>query len=130
MNHFKCLQSLKDYHHLKKKLKNYLKHKCKEMGVEDFILRLRIEMDNKLSKKRVNSFSSFKEIIMEQVLRFHNKNKKKKLIMKGKGIAKRFNEKYFIYNKIGHLIKVAEIKVNKGTQRSQVDVTEVDHLTN
>jgi hypothetical protein len=100
------------------------------MGVEDFILRLRIEMDNKLSKKRVNSFSSFKEIIMEQVVRFHNKNKKKKLIMKGKGIVKRFNEKYFIYNKIGHLIKVAEIKVNKGTQRSQVDVTEVDHLTN
>jgi hypothetical protein len=54
------------------------------MGVEDFILRLRIEMDNKLSKKRVNSFSSFKEIIMEQVVRFHNKKKKKKLIMKGK----------------------------------------------
>ena len=34
-----------------KDFKNYLKHKQKEMSVEDLIVRLRIEEDNKKSKK-------------------------------------------------------------------------------
>ncbi|KAH1046795.1 hypothetical protein J1N35_037579, partial [Gossypium stocksii] len=33
---------------------NYLKHKRKEMPVEDLIVRLRIEEDNKNTKKRLN----------------------------------------------------------------------------
>lgn len=39
-----------------KDFKNYLKHKLKEMRIDDLILRLRIEKDNKVSKKRTNSF--------------------------------------------------------------------------
>ena len=35
-----------------KDFKNYLKHKRKEMTVEDLIVRLRIEEDNKAAKKR------------------------------------------------------------------------------
>ncbi|KAH1130792.1 hypothetical protein J1N35_002170 [Gossypium stocksii] len=34
--------------------KNYLKHKRKEMSVEDLIVRLRIEKDNRGTKKRLN----------------------------------------------------------------------------
>lgn len=34
-----------------KDFKNYLKHKCKDTTVEDFIIRLRIEDDNKASQK-------------------------------------------------------------------------------
>ena len=33
------------------KFKNYLKHKRKEMSVEDLVVRLRIEEDNKLAQK-------------------------------------------------------------------------------
>ena len=35
-----------------KDFKNYLKHKRKEMSIEDLIIRLRIEKDNKRSEKR------------------------------------------------------------------------------
>ncbi|XP_028054787.1 uncharacterized protein LOC114258981 [Camellia sinensis] len=36
-----------------KKCKNYLKHKYKEMTLEELIVRLRMEEDNRISKKRV-----------------------------------------------------------------------------
>ena len=41
-----------------KDFKNYLKHKCKEMTVEDLIVRLRIEEDNKAAEKRSRGNSS------------------------------------------------------------------------
>ena len=36
-----------------KDFKNYLKHKRKEMSIEDLIIRLRIEEDNRGSKKKM-----------------------------------------------------------------------------
>jgi hypothetical protein len=65
VNPFKWLESLRKYHHLEKTL-NYLKHKHKEMRINDLILRLRIEDDNKLSKKRNNSFGAPKANIIER----------------------------------------------------------------
>ena len=38
-----------------KDFKNYLKHKCKEMRLEDLIVRLRIEEDNRSSEKAVGN---------------------------------------------------------------------------
>ena len=35
-----------------KEFKKYLKHKSNKMGVEDLILRIRVEKDNKFSKKK------------------------------------------------------------------------------
>ena len=35
-----------------KDFKNYLKHKRKEMSLEDLIVRLRIEEDNRVSEKK------------------------------------------------------------------------------
>ncbi|KAK5826099.1 hypothetical protein PVK06_021008 [Gossypium arboreum] len=38
--------------------KNYLKHKRKEMSVEDLIVRLRVEEDNRDTKKRFNKVAN------------------------------------------------------------------------
>ena len=40
-----------------KDFKNYLKHKRKEMKLEDLIMRLRIEEDNRVSKKKFGNHS-------------------------------------------------------------------------
>ena len=56
-----------------KDFKNYLKHKRKEMRLEDLIVRLRIEEDNHSSKRAVgNHYMESKANIVE-----HNKNKRK-----------------------------------------------------
>ncbi|KAK3010910.1 hypothetical protein RJ639_012634 [Escallonia herrerae] len=39
-----------------KNFKNYLKHKCKEMKLEDLIVRLRIEEDNRQSEKKAGNY--------------------------------------------------------------------------
>lgn len=57
-----------------KNFKNYLKHKSNEIRFEDLILRLRIENDDKLTKKRTNYSSALKVNVMEQVVRSQNKN--------------------------------------------------------
>ena len=43
-----------------KDFKNYLKHKRKEMNLEDLIVRLRIEEDNRVSENRWNQAFQFK----------------------------------------------------------------------
>ena len=45
----------------KKDFKNYLKHKRKEMNLEDLIVRLRIEEDNRVFEKRGNQAFQFKQ---------------------------------------------------------------------
>ncbi|GKB98747.1 hypothetical protein Tco_0984884, partial [Tanacetum coccineum] len=45
--------------------KNYLKHKQKEMSVEDLIVRLRIEEDNKLAQKNTYAPDSAKDNMVE-----------------------------------------------------------------
>ena len=48
-----------------KEFKNYLKHKRKEMRLEDLIVRLRIEEDNRASKKKAGN-------VVEQGQTSHN----------------------------------------------------------
>jgi hypothetical protein len=55
---------------------------------------------------------TLKENVVEQVVKSHNKNQKKH-VMKSKGIAKKFNDKFFICNKTMHLAKDYR---NKGKQ--------------
>ncbi|GJZ80449.1 pol polyprotein [Tanacetum coccineum] len=71
--------------------KNYLKHKRKEMSVEDLVVRLRIEEDNKLAQKDTYTPDSAKANMVEHAgssSRFNskgNKKDKKKNDKKGKG---------------------------------------------
>ena len=77
-----------------KDFKNYLKHKRKEMSIEDLIIRLRIEEDNRGSeKKEAHNPSEAKANFMEhgQCSKFkkaNNKRKGTKLGPKG-GVSKK-----------------------------------------
>ena len=72
---FKWLQLLKKLPPMLKDSKNYLKQKRKEMTVEDLIVGLRIEEDNKAAEKRSrgNSTISGVNIIEEDPTKLKNK---------------------------------------------------------
>ena len=61
-----------------KDFKNYIEQSETEMGVEDLILRLRIENNKKLFKKSANSFYASKEIIVKQMKQMKNFDKESK----------------------------------------------------
>lgn len=91
-----------------KDFKNYLKHKRKEMTMEDLIIRLRIEEDNRAAEKKNNVCNmEAKANIVEDS---GSKNKKRKRsgssMDKGKvSNAKRFKGNCYICGKPGHRAK-------------------------
>ncbi|KAL9250810.1 Dirigent protein-like protein, partial [Drosera capensis] len=78
-----------------KDLKNYLKHKRKEMKLEDLTVRLRIEEDNRMMDKKAKKMSIRK--------RKHPSKKKK-----GKG--KKIKRSCFVYGKPNHKVKNYHVK--------------------
>ena len=61
-----------------KEFKNYLKHKWKEMRLEDLIVRLRIEENNHASEKKANkAIMESKANVVEQGHASHNNKKRK-----------------------------------------------------
>lgn len=59
-----------------KEFKNYLKHKRKEMKLEELIVRLRIEEENRAAEKKfVNSFTVLKANVVEHPKPNNNKRK-------------------------------------------------------
>ena len=61
-----------------KEFKNYLKHKRKEMKLEDLIVRLRIEEDNRASEKKAGkAIMESKANVVEQGQTSHNSKKMK-----------------------------------------------------
>ncbi|GMY37975.1 Retrovirus-related Pol polyprotein from transposon TNT 1-94 [Fagus crenata] len=107
-----------------KEFKNYLKHKRKEIKLEDLIVRLRIEEDNRTSEKAMwNQTIESKANVVEH----NNKNKKRKHFgqefgqgsnhdTKG-GHAKRFKGKCFICDKPGHRAKDCRKRNDQGTRK-------------
>ncbi|XP_068312433.1 uncharacterized protein [Pyrus communis] len=81
---------------------NYLKHKRKEMGLEDLIVRLRIEEDNRCPEKKSNSqFMQAKAHIVEGGPK-NNKKRKHSGESSSQGNFKKFKGKCFVCNKTGH----------------------------
>ena len=92
--------------------KNYLKHKRKELSLEDLIVRLRIEEDNRLSEKKVGKNL---EVSKANVVEEGSKpNKKSKMPSKsGEGFnqgLKKFVGKCFNCGKSGHRAKDCRAK--------------------
>ncbi|KAM7484120.1 hypothetical protein LguiA_000129 [Lonicera macranthoides] len=114
-----------------KDFKNYLKHKRKEMGIEDLVLRLRIEEDNKGSEKRGADTTSFaaKANVVEhgQSSRKNNYNNNKgkgKVLGPKGGIFKKpkFQGKCFNCDKMGH--KSSDCRLPKRNLNKEVNMIE------
>ena len=116
-----------------KEFKNYLKHKRKEMRLEDLIVRLRIEEDNRASKNKAGkAIMESKANVVEQGQTSHN-NKKRKHNGNGpkQGPTKKFQGKCYVCNKQGHRAKDCHSRKDQGNpkkKRPQANVTEVDGL--
>ena len=112
-----------------KNFKSYLKHKQKKMSVEDLIVRVRIEEDNKGSKKRVLDPPMAKENIVEHdsssKSKKNNSSRRSKMGPNG-GISKKqkFQGKCFNCDKVGH--KVTNCKLPKENHEANI----VDNIAN
>ena len=97
-----------------KDFKNYLKHKRIEMKLEDLIVRLRIEEDNRVSEKKVGNHSM--ESKAHEIEEGHKTNKKRKYVgqpeAKG-GDSKRFKGNCFVCNKPDIVQRIVETVKHK-----------------
>ena len=111
----KLLPSWRDF-------KNYLKHKRNELSLEDLIIRLRIEEDNRLFEKKVGKNL---EVSRANVVEGSKPNKKRKMPGKsGEGFnqgLKKFVGKYFNCGKYGHRAKDCKVKKRQKTQANVVE---------
>ncbi|PHT61769.1 hypothetical protein T459_34373 [Capsicum annuum] len=105
-----------------KEFKNYLKHKRKEMTVEDLIVQLRIEGDNKAAERRSkgNSTMNGAHIVKND----QNNSKKRKKVEHGSNQPKKkFKGKCFNFGKIGH--KSTDYQApKKGKKKDQANLIE------
>ncbi|KAL5557276.1 hypothetical protein UlMin_039512 [Ulmus minor] len=110
-----------------KKFVNYLKHKRKEMSIEDLVVRLQIEEDNKCSKKRWYSLSMAKATVVEhgQSSKFKKNKSSKRLKLGPKGgVSKKqkFQGKCFNCDKIDH--KSSECRLLKKNKNHEANMIE------
>ncbi|CAM8887108.1 unnamed protein product [Rhodiola kirilowii] len=109
-----------------KDFKNYLKHKRKEMSMEDLVIRLKNEEDNRLSDKRIR-LPSERANIVEHGGSSKGKKPFKKLGPKGGAIKKKvqpkFTGKCFNCDKEGH--RAADCKKPQ-KKKKKANVAELD----
>lgn len=105
--------------------KNYLKHKRKEMNIEELVVRLRIEEDNRSSEKRVgDSIPQAKANVVESS---NNKGKKRKHSVEStKKNAKKFKGNCYNCGKAGH----RSVDCRKPKKQSQANIVESDAISN
>ena len=103
-----------------KDFKNYLKHKRKELSLEDLIVRLRIEEDNRISEKKGGkTFETSRANIVEESKK---PNKKRKSYEEGSNQGpKKFLGKCFNCGKPGHRSKECRAKKKQRTNANVVE---------
>ena len=102
-----------------KDFKNYLKHKRKEMWLEDLIVRLRIEEDNRSSERAVGNHYMESKANFEE----HNNNKRKYSGESSKqgtsgGNFTKFSGKCYVCGKMGHRLRIVISVKNKGQRKA------------
>ena len=116
-----------------KDFKNYLKHKRKEMKLEDLIIRLRIEEDNRASEKKAGkTFTEAKANVVE-----HGQNPKKRKnnpngSKQGPNDKKKFKGNCYVCDKPGHRAKDCRKRKDQGNtskKPAQANMTELDTLS-
>ncbi|KAL0412915.1 UNVERIFIED_CONTAM: hypothetical protein Sradi_1493200 [Sesamum radiatum] len=115
---FKMVDSKTDF-------KNYLKHKRKEMGLEDLIVRLRIEEDNRLSEMKSGRLQiEAKANLMEQNETSH---KRKRVDYKPKkGKAKKIKGNCYNCGKPNHMAKDCRLPKKNQAHVSEVRSVPID----
>nr|XP_016502415.1 PREDICTED: uncharacterized protein LOC107820615 [Nicotiana tabacum] len=113
-----------------KDFKNYLKHKRKEMTLEDLIVRLRIEEDNKAAKKKSRGSST---IMGANIVEEASTSKKRKKLSGSKNYPskKRFKGNCHNCGKVGHKAteRHAPKKDKKKSQANMIEKNdEIDDL--
>ena len=102
--------------------KNYLTHKRKELSLEDLIVRLRIEEDNRLLEKKVRKNL---EVSRSNVVEGSKPTKKRKMPSKsGEGFnqgLKKFVGKCFKCGQFGHRAKDCRAKKRQKMQANVVE---------
>ncbi|TMW90862.1 hypothetical protein EJD97_015119 [Solanum chilense] len=83
-------------------IKNYLKHKCKEMKLEDLLIRLKIEEDNKIAKKKSRKSSTIIAVNIVEEAPTIDKKRKKSNGQKSEQAKKKFKGNCYNYGKAGH----------------------------
>ncbi|XP_073057051.1 uncharacterized protein [Primulina eburnea] len=106
-----------------KDFKNYLKHKRKEMNVEELIVRLRLEEDNKSSERRLFSPVDAKANVVEhgqssKKRTFSSSNRKLNMGPKGGVSKKKFSGKCYNCDGMGH--KASECKKPRRNREANV----------
>ncbi|KAL0419311.1 UNVERIFIED_CONTAM: hypothetical protein Sradi_1344600 [Sesamum radiatum] len=109
-----------------KDFKNYLKHKRKEMGLEDLIVRLRIEEDNRLSQMKSGKLQiEAKANLMEQ--NGNTSIKKKRVDYKPKkGRAKMIKGNCYNSSKPNHMAKDCRLPKKNQAHVSEVRSVPID----
>ncbi|XXG75890.1 hypothetical protein AAC387_Pa08g0361 [Persea americana] len=116
-----------------KDFENYLKHKRKEIKLEDLIVRLRIEEGNRVSEKKAGkTFTEARANVVEQG---QNSNKRKNPPSGPKQSSndnKKFKGKCYACDKPGHRSKDCRKQKDQGTtskKPAQANITELDTLS-
>ncbi|XP_070046460.1 uncharacterized protein [Nicotiana tomentosiformis] len=118
---FQVLEFIEKLPPLWKNFKNYLKHKHKEMTLEDLIIRLRIEEDNKAAEKKSCGNSTIMgENIIEEAST-SNRKRKKSSGPKNYLSKKKFKGNCHNCGKVGH--KVVDCRApKKDKKKSQTNM--------
>ncbi|KZV16825.1 hypothetical protein F511_40632 [Dorcoceras hygrometricum] len=100
---FQVAAVIEKLHPLWKDFKNYLKHKCKQMGLEELIVKLRIVEDNRKQSESKGTKRPMEE--GSNLVEPNTSKGKRKFKGKDQGKGKKFKGTCYNYEKSNHMAK-------------------------
>ena len=107
--------------------KNYLKHKCKEMKLEDLVIHLKIEEDKRNAKKKSRKSSTIIWVNIVEEAPTKDKKRKKSNGQKLEQAKKKFKSNCYNCGKAGHRSSDCHAPrkdKNKGKDKNQANIVE------